>query len=296
MILLTYSQKIYKQKGFNKSRIFFLRSLLFPFKVTKWLIFIDNFYRKHGFICANTEIVSLPIRSYVCNQFSIAKRINILCQHYQIMENFFSNKAIKKILTPQNDQIIISSLIKKNGELCHLKIMMHGKFWKEGAMTIYLLDRENNVISTLTFTLYHDQDNQNAIFIGGLQGGSQINKEEIVSFTRSLGGLRPKHALIECCYAIADFFEVKKIIGISNQNHVFSYQKTFQKNYDNIWQEIGSKITADNNFLLPKNLAKRDFSEVPQKKRKEWLIKHNHLEKLNLDIKQFFNNLSLKSC
>ena len=173
--------------------------------------------------------------------------------------------------------------------------MMHGKFWKEGAMTIYFSDHENNVISTLTFTLYHDQDNQNVIFIGGLQGGSQINKEDIVSFTRSLGGLRPKHALIECCYTIAEFFDVKKIIGISNQNHVFSCQKTFQKNYDSIWQEIGSTILSDNNFLLPKSLAKRDFSEVPQKKRKEWLIRHSHLENLNKNIKEFLKNNSISS-
>lgn len=44
----------------------------------------------------------------------------------------------------------------------------------------------------------------------------------------------------------------------------------------------------DGNFLLPKSLAKREFADVPQKKRKEWLIRRKHLENLACDIAEFF--------
>lgn len=73
----------------------------------------------------------------------------------------------------------------------------------------------------------------------------------------------------------------------------FSYQKTFKIKIayrKGLNQEL-HLVT----IFLPKNLAKRDFSEVPQKKRKEWLIRHNHLENLNKNIKKFLINNSLSS-
>ena len=170
--------------------------------------------------------------------------------------------------------------------------MMHGKFWREGAMTIYLSDNNQKLLASLTFTIYLDSFNKKSIFIGGLQGGSDVEKSDIVNITRSLGGLRPKHGLIECCYSIASCVGAESIIGVSNKNHVFSYQKTFQKNYDEIWKDIGATLTNDGNYLLPKILEKRNFEDVPQKKRKDWLIRHGHLEKLNLDIANFIKENS----
>ena len=69
---------------------------------------------------------------------------------------------------------------------------MHGKFWREGAMTLYLQDESQKLISTLTFTIYNDLNGKKSIFIGGLQGGSDIEKSDIVNFTRSLGGVKTK--------------------------------------------------------------------------------------------------------
>lgn len=290
MIIFNYTKNIFHDRGFKKARIFLLRSLFSYPEVISWLKYIDSFYKKYGFNSAPSELAGLPIRSYVSNIFRIKQRNFILQDHYKIMESIFSPLAIKKFLS--NDAIAISSLAKKNGNQCHLKILMHGKFWREGAMTIYLQDESCKLISTLTFTIYHDLNEKKSILIGGLQGGSDIEKSDIVSFTRSLGGLRPKHALIECCYAIATFIGAEKIIGVSNENHVFSYQKTFQKSYNNIWEEIDSTLDSNKNYLLPKHLEKRDFESVPQKKRKDWLIRHSHIDKLNLDIVNFLKENS----
>jgi hypothetical protein len=294
MIIFTYTKNIYNDKGLKKARIFFLRSLLYFNHVINWLKFIDSFYKKYCLNSAPSDLAGLPIRSYVSNIFNIRKRITFLKNHYQIMEEIFSPEAIKELLSEKNDKIIISSIFKKNGEPCYLKILMHGKFWREGAMTIYLTDENHKLITTLTFTISYDSIGKKSIFIGGLQGGSGAEKSDIVNFTRSLGGLRPKHALIECCYSIASLIGAETIIGVSNKNHVFSYQKTFQKSYDEIWKEIGSTIMKDENYLLPKSLEKRNFEDVPQKKRKDWLIRHGHLEKLNSDISNFLNKNSKK--
>ena len=41
-------------------------------------------------------------------------------------------------------------------------------------------------------TIYNDLNDKKSIFIGGLQGGSDIEKSDIVNFTRSLGGVKTK--------------------------------------------------------------------------------------------------------
>ena len=179
MIILNYTKKIFNEKGLKKARIFFLRSFLYYPKVVGWLEFIDSFYKKYHLANIPCDLIALPIRSYVSNIFNIKTRMNFLQNHYQIMEEIFSPQAIKKILIEQNDQIIISTLLKKNGEPCYLKIMMHGKFWREGAMTIYLSDNNQKLLASLTFTIYLDSFNKKSIFIGGLQGGSDV--ENLIS-------------------------------------------------------------------------------------------------------------------
>lgn len=286
MIFLKYLKIIYRDKGLKKARIFFLRSFLYLKNVNQWLSFIDEFYQKFGLKNAPAELVVLPVRSYVCGKFNIRTRMNYLMSHYSQMTKFFSKNSIEEFLKNQNG-VEISNIEKKTGEKCYLKILMHGKFWREGATTIYFSDEKHEYISSLTFTIGLNQDKKIILFIGGLQGGSDLEKSDIVAFTRSLGGLRPKHALIECCYAIANCVNADSIIGVSNENHVFSYQRNFQRSYNDIWNEIEGVVNSQKNFLLPKSLKKRDFAEVPQKKRKDWLIRHAHLEKLNNDICKF---------
>ncbi len=293
MLLFHYTKLIIRDKGFKKARIFFLRSLLHYKRVANWLAFIDSFYKKYNICSVPNNLAGLAIRSYASNNFCSATKVNVMKDHYLLMEQFFSIEAIHKFLSKDVQDIIISSIQKKNGDPCFLKLLIHGKFWREGAMTIYLSDSVNQFITTLTFTFCYDFEGKKTIFIGGLQGGSDVEKSNIVQLTRNLGGLRPKHTLIECCYVLANHLGFEKIVGISNKNHVLSYQGSFQKSYNNIWEEIGATLLSDGNYLLPKSLIKRDFESVPQKKRKDWLIRHGHLEKLSSEIVSFLKESAI---
>jgi uncharacterized protein VirK/YbjX len=51
---------------------------------------------------------------------------------------------------------------------------MNGKFWRDVAMTIYFSDEQNDLISTLTFTINYDSLANKIIFIVGIQGGSHV--------------------------------------------------------------------------------------------------------------------------
>jgi len=284
-MIISYSSIIKNNRDFKKAKVFFFRSLLFYPLSLSWLKFIDSVYKKHNLVHASPEVASLLVRSYVGNNFSIGNRYALLKNHYNFLQQFFATKLVRGLLS--GNKFNISQIATKDSSICYLGIFAHDKFWREGGLTLYFANSDNSLISTLTFS-FALQNNEPIIIIGGLQGGSSFTKADIIKITRGLGGLRPKHMLLECCYVIANNFGISKIIGISDDNHVFSYKKaTFSKNYNVFWQEVGGTLLPDKNYLLLPHLPKRDFESVPQKKRKDWLIRHGHIDKLTSDIKFF---------
>lgn len=290
MIFLDYTKLVYKNRGLKKARIFFLRSFLCYPKMVAWLNFIDQFYKKHGFETAPWDLAGLPIRAYVSNHFSYAQKCSLLKEHHQTMDKIFAADVMKKLLSKENG-ITIATLTKKDGSECYVKIAIIQRFWREGGLTLYLENTDEKMIATATFNFDRDKNGKTSLIISGLQGGSTAEKSDVVTFTRNLGGLRPKYALVDCCYAIADYLNIDQIIGVSDVNHVFASQEgKIKGSYDELWKDIGGVLAKDKNYLLPKALAKRDFESVPQKKRKDWLIRHGHITKLHEDIKTFLKN------
>jgi len=94
MIIFIKTKTIFREKGFKKARIFFLRSFLYYPKVINWLKFIDLFYKKFSSSEVPSELLTLPIRSYINNKLNINNRIMVLKDHYKIMEDIFSPQAI----------------------------------------------------------------------------------------------------------------------------------------------------------------------------------------------------------
>ncbi|MDX2083090.1 MAG: DUF535 family protein [Rickettsiales bacterium] len=290
LLLCHYTKIVWRQRGLKKSRIFFLRSLMYYFIVVRWLEFIDGFYKKYGFTDAPWSLAGLPVRAYVSTSFSIKERLELLINNYQIMAQFFSDEVMKKILT--GEPITLSKLIAKDEKSYNIILANLERYWREGGLTIYLTDEENEIITTLTFNFGKNSNRKIFIIIGGLQGTplgkSNSGKSKIVAITRGLRGLRPKYALLDCCYSFAKSFAIDLVIGVSNKNHVFAKQEgKINASYNEFWQEIDGKKIADGNFQLPAELPKRDFSEVPQKKRKDWLARQEYLKKLNEDISAF---------
>ena len=67
-------------------------------------------------------------------------------------------------------------------------------------------------------------------------------------------------------------------------------KKKITASYDEFWQECcGTKI-KNYDYLLPKSLVRRTLEDVPQKKRKDWLMRQKHLDQIESDIQKFCRN------
>ena len=111
----------------------------------------------------------------------------------------------------------------------------------------------------------------------------------VVAATRNLNGLRPKHALLECAYAFASAFNIKKIIATSGKNcpQLAINQKkhgTFFADYDLFWQEQSGTLNKQKNYDMPMALPKRTLADVPSKKKKDWLKRQEFLGILRKEI------------
>ncbi len=287
-LLFTYTKNLAQERGISKARVFFLRSLLYSVFSSKWMKFIDQYYKQQGFVQAPWTLVGLPIRSYVVLGLSITQKISLLTNHHLLLAEFLKPKLLKRVL--QGEIIELSQLTAKDGNVYSINITILDRYWREGGLTIFMVDKsmigkKNFIITTLTFNFGKKDNGDIFIIIGGLQG-TPLGKEKIVSTTRMLNGLRPKYAVLEALYAIASAFNIDSIVATSNTNHVFGKTKLAKKihsDYDNFWLEIGGIKDKDNNFQLPLALPKRSLEEVQSKRKKDWLKRQEYLEQIKTD-------------
>ncbi|SPZ18466.1 Protein of uncharacterised function (DUF535) [Providencia rettgeri] len=83
-------------------------------------------------------------------------------------------------------------------------------------------------------------------------------------------------------YAIAAFFDVKSILGISNQCHIKSQH--LKSSYDTFWQECGATKTPDGWFQLPIQEPVRDIESVKSQRRAEFRRREALRDSMTQDI------------
>lgn len=302
-LLFYYAKDIAKRRGFGKGRFFFLKSLLFPISAVNWISFIDNYFKKINFGAVPWDIVATPLRLCLSNHLNAKSRISFLQNHYEILAKYLPSNIIKDLYAEKTTNLAIIS--GKTAKEYSFDIAYSMRLRREGMMTVFMRDKsENNaILTTLTFTFFKNSSGSNSILIGGLQGvlsDLANGKEIIVKSTRELNGLRPKYAVLNCTYAIAEAFGVSEIIATSAENHPIKLtnkrrNRTFYADYNIFWQELGGVINADKNFILPQVLPERKLEDVPSKKKKDWIARHNFMKEISDMTKENLNKIFYKT-
>ncbi len=92
--------------------------------------------------------------------------------------------------------------------------------------------------------------------------------DQVRLITKQMHGMRPKNLLMSAVYAVATFFHVKSILGVSNQCHIKSQH--LKSSYDTFWLECNGTQTADGWFQLPIQEPVRDIESVKSQRRAEF--------------------------
>ncbi|RZG47512.1 DUF535 domain-containing protein [Acinetobacter wuhouensis] len=210
--------------------------------------------------------------AYLSNSFDNNQKLLSLTNHYDWLFSKVNTELCENKALP----LLQYQIEGENPQLLTLNLHFKGKHRREGESCI-LLELDGQVQYALSFS-YIILNGEPTFFIGGLQAGKQdkINLDTIKHLTKSLYGLRPKQLLLHSLSTLCEFYEVKHIVGVSNQNHFYQHsrkkrdQNRVKTNLDEFWLEFGGSLDPSGNYVFNPLSSQIDLSEIASKKRSQY--------------------------
>lgn len=271
-------------------RLKFLTRSLFLYPITfKWLSTLEKYpFRDLFFIKQHNLPIKLQ-RPYLANFLNQKQRFYALKDHYDFLSSY--PKSLTKAFY-NNKSYLLATILGKNESHYTVEIRASDKYSREGELTLFFKNAEQQNLATLTFSILNWQ-NKKTLWIAGIQGADNaINdpKHAISQATKNCFGAFPKRLLVDAALAIAHFFHLEQIIAVSNQSHIYNnwrYKSRFNQlhaDYDSFWLSLNGELKTDHFFYLPLELHKKAIEDIPSKKRSEYKQRYQMLDQLNTEI------------
>lgn len=283
---------LWKKASFRAK--FLLRTLFLNPRTFTWLSHLSRYPRLGDYLTKQTNLPCKLQRPYLTSCMSNQRCFQALVYHY----NFLAQKPdalTYKIYS--KEALLLAELAGKNESRIRLSIKSSDKYSREGEITIYLFDQDNNLLSTLTFSIIEYQQ-QPSLFIAGLQGANVDNaRQRITQTTKDCYGLFPKRLVTETAILLADTLGLSQIVAVSNQTHIYnnwryrSRQEHVHSDYDDFWLTLEGVKNNDNLFILPNHIARKTIEDIASKKRSEYRNRYQLLDDLKLQIQQQLTTL-----
>jgi uncharacterized protein VirK/YbjX len=257
---------------------------------TRWLEFIESHSLAHAPDAVKKELAEKVHRPYARRGLGAAERAALLIDHYSVLEAALPRDVLAAMVAGNRLPLAYLEGRRDASRRYAIAVSRERLFKQQGELAILFIDELiNNSLATLALNIAIDRCGRRVLFISGLQGPPPpTGNAEIKTATRSLDGLRPKHAVLETAYALARWLEVDAIVATSKHNHVSQTggrrSRRIHADYDGFWTELGGVVQANGDFRLPRTLSHRNVDQVPAKRRKSWLRRHARLDKLDLDV------------
>ena len=173
----------------------------------------------------------------------------------------------------------------KNGTCIDVKLLA-SPFQEEGELMILMFLGDKRVYS-ICFSCTEDGQ----AWIGGIQGGKDIDNEEVKALTKELYGIRPKNLIITLLYGFLSHFNIKEIYAIDSHYHVKSDR--VKTSYSELWLEIGGEKHSRGWYKLPANEIKKSLEEVKSKHRSQFIKREGLKELAQLDMAAALRDISV---
>jgi uncharacterized protein VirK/YbjX len=208
-------------------------------------------------------------RPYLNRVLNTRQRLEALKQHYRFVATQFS-PAMRQEVYATPGKLLATLPLEGVGHF-GLRLSCSRKE-KEGDLVIGLLNKDSGVeLFTLAFSIVRFEAEPKETFIGGLQGNARVkDKEQIISITRGLYGLRPKALLLFALQQLAAIWGVTRLRAAGDEMHIYRHwqkRKKLAASYDEFWIESGGELAEDGMFNLPATFIPREISTLKVNKR-----------------------------
>lgn len=234
-------------------------------------------YKHYQFMCQNYRSVQLssviegvphfierPINKYLHKAWSGKQKLITASYTLNLIETTFKPEAIEAMFCSKRQGLKVADIELKSGDFAQLSLI-YSQYPREGDLTLHLKNEAGDDIYLMSFSF----GPEGQMYVCSLQGPStEQSVEQVKMITKQMHNMRPKNLLMSAVYAVAAFFHVKSILGISNQSHIKSQH--LKSSYDTFWLECGATATANGWFQLPAQEPVRDIESVKSQRRAEF--------------------------
>nr|WP_282552149.1 DUF535 family protein [Providencia rustigianii] len=210
------------------------------------------------------HFIERPINKYLHKAWSGKQKLLTASYTLDLIEKTFKPEAIEAMFSNNRSGLTIANIELKSGDFAQLKLI-YSQYPREGDLSVHLLNELGDEIYLMSFSF----GEKGQLYVCSLQGPStEQSVEQVKSITKQMHAMRPKNLLMSAIYAVAAFFQVKSIQGISNDSHIKSQH--LKSSYNTFWEECGASLTSDGWYQLPLQEPTRDIESVKSQRRSEF--------------------------
>ncbi|BFO29628.1 MULTISPECIES: DUF535 family protein [Klebsiella] len=246
-------------------------------------------YKEYQTLCENYTCAKLtgateglvnfedkPFKAYLNKKMSKRAKLNIAHGALNFIEKTFRPEALPQLYDMAAFGRSLIAIPLKNGACIDVKLLA-SPFQEEGELMLLMFLGDRRVYS-ICFSCTADGQ----AWIGGIQGGKDIDNEEVKALTKELYGIRPKNLIITLLYGFLSHFNIKEIYAIDSHYHVKS--ERVKTSYSELWLEIGGEKHRRGWYKLPPSEIKKSLEEVKSKHRSQFIKREGLKELAQLDL------------
>jgi len=251
----------------------------------EWFDFLESGWLQGAPPETANLLTSNTVRRYLRGWFRAADIIAILRRNHELLNARLGRNLLARMWVEPG--VTLATLVGKTGRAYQIKVMQQPL--KEGELIFSFWDPEVAApLAVIRGSLGPDPNGKTVFWLGGIQGTRlEAARAAINVATRELNVLRPKHALFEAVCAFCLWLDVDTIHAPPFVNHI-SYlwyradlaRQKILSDYDGFWSEFTNARSARKDFVIALPLARRSVEEVKQKRRKDWLARHQRIDDL----------------
>ena len=255
-------------------------------------------YKEYQTLCASYACAKLtgateglvnfedkPFKAYLNKKMSKRAKLDIAHGALNFIEKSFRPEALPQLYDMANFGRTLIAIPLKNGSSIDVKLLA-SPFQEEGELMLLMFLGDKRVYS-ICFSCTDD----GRAWIGGIQGGKDIDNEEVKALTKELHGTRPKNLIITLLYGFLAFFNIKEIYAIDSDFHVKSDR--VKTRYSELWLEIGGEKHRRGWYKLPPTEIKKGLEEVKSKHRSQFIKREGLKELAQLDLAAALGDICL---
>jgi uncharacterized protein VirK/YbjX len=237
-----------------------------------------------------------PFRPYLYVGNGIARRTKLMIGHYHFISQCLP--AHTGLAIYETRQGIEVSRFTVGEDEYRVTLGYHAPNHKEGDLCMKLLDPNGDIFYSITFSILDDAVTGRTITVGGLQGpiSTPVVKEQIKYFTKQHFGQRPKDLMVKILTIIANVWDVKLLLLVTNKGHVYSSKRyvndKIKTNYDGHWESLGATKYNKNLHQLDLVEVRKLPEDIKRSKRAMYRKRYEWLDELTQEIR---GKLALKA-